>query len=69
MVAMVFLGWRPSCACPAVNFSVIGTRVGDDLYLRGQIAPQTLHASGSNVSRTGGFGTLRTLLLASAPCR
>ena len=65
MVAMAFLGWRPSCACPAVNFSVIGTRVGDDLYLRGQTAPQAPHASGSSVSRTGGFGTLRTSFLRS----
>ena len=63
MVAMALLGWRPSCACPAVNFSVIGSRVGDDLYLRGQTAPH------SNVSRTGGFGTLRIPLLAFTPCR
>ena len=65
MVAMAFLGWRPSCACFAVNFSGVGTRVGDDLYLRGQTAPRTPHASGSNVSRTGGFGTLRTPFLRS----
>ena len=49
---------RPSCACPAVNFSVIGTRVGDDLYLRGQTAPRAPHASGSNVSRTGAVSAL-----------